>query len=79
MKIIKMKSKKFGTPELHRIVSGYAFYEAGKGFLAFSSQRDEYGILTPYNPRGGKKALEAILSAGGFTSLDGMEYVNPIN
>lgn len=78
MKIIKLKNEKFGTPGLYKMVSGYALYEHGKGFLAYSSDRDKHGVLTPYIPLGGKKALEAILSAGGFTSLTDMEYVLPI-
>ena len=79
MKIVRLKNEKFGTPAIYKEVSGYAFYEHGKGYLAYSSQRDKYGVLTPYIPLGGKKALEAILSAGGFTSLTDMEYVLPID
>ena len=59
------------------IANGYAFYEDGKGWLAFSHDRDQYGILIPYIPCGGRKALQAILDAGGFLTMDGMEYVNP--
>lgn len=35
----------------------------------------EFGILVPYIPCGGKRALQSILDAGGFCSFDGMEYV----
>lgn len=78
MKIVKLTNAKFGTPSLYKVVSGYALYETGRGYLAYSSDRDKRGVLTPYIPLGGKKALEAILSAGGFTSLTDMEYVLPI-
>lgn len=78
MEIVKLKDIKFGTPALHRLISGYAFFEPDKGFLAFSHDRDQYGILVPYIPCGGKKALQSILDAGGFLHLDGMEYVNSL-
>ena len=76
MKIIKLTNQRFGTPAFHIIKSGYALYEDGKGYVAFSSERDQYGILTPFIPRGGRKALQSLLDAGGFSSFDGMEYVN---
>ena len=60
-----------------RFVTGYALYEEGKGYIAFSHDRDGYGILIPYIPCGGRKALQAILDAGGFVTMDGMEYVTP--
>ena len=49
-----------------------------KGYIAFSSDRDEFGILAPYIPCGGKRALQSILDAGGFCSFDGMEYVQEL-
>lgn len=55
-----------------------ALYEEGKGYIAFSSDREEFGILSPYIPCGGKRALQSILDAGGFCSFDGMEYVQEL-
>lgn len=52
--------------------------EVSKGYIAFSSDRDEFGILAPYIPCGGKRALQSILDAGGFCSFDGMEYVQEL-
>lgn len=75
MRIKRLKSAKFGTDRIARVVTGYALYEEGKGYIAFSSDRDEFGILAPYIPCGGKRALQSILDAGGFCSFDGMEYV----
>lgn len=75
MKIVRLKNERFGKLAWHRVVSGYAFYEEGKGYIAFSCDRDKYGILVPYIPRGGKKALQIILDDGGSISFDGMEYV----
>ena len=78
MQIKRLKDAKFGTKLIARSVTGYALYEEGKGYIAFSGDRDQYGILIPYIPAGGKKALQAILDAGGFVSFDGMEYVNEV-
>ena len=64
--------------EVSKVVTGYAIYEEGKGYIAFSSDRDEFGILAPYIPCGGKRALQSILDAGGFCSFDGMEYVQEL-
>lgn len=79
MKIVRLKNKNFGTQELSQTITGWALYEEGKGFYAFSSHRDKYGILSPYIPSGGRKALESIVKSGGFVNLDGIEFVNPIN
>lgn len=38
----------------------------------------KFGILAPYIPCGGKRALQSILDAGGFCSFDGMEYVQEL-
>ena len=78
MQIKRLKDAKFGSKRIARVVTGWAFYEEGKGWVAFSSDRDKYGILIPYIPAGGKKALQAILDAGGFVSFDGMEYVQEL-
>ena len=75
MEIKRLKNAKFGNKTISKVVTGYALYEEGKGYIAFSSDRDRYGILAPYTPCGGKKALQSILNAGGFVSFDGMEYV----
>lgn len=42
MKIKRLKGAKFGTDRIARVVTGYALYEEGKGYIAFSSDRDEY-------------------------------------
>lgn len=75
MEIKRLKDVKFGSKKIARVVTGYALYEEGKGYIAFSSDRDEFGILVPYIPCGGRKALQSILDAGGFITFEGMEYV----
>lgn len=78
MEIKRLNSVPFGEPHLHQIVTGWALYEPGRGYYAFSDDRDRFGILAPYTPQGGRRALQAIIDAGGFLSLDGMEFVNPM-
>lgn len=78
MEIKRLKNTKFGTNKIARVVTGWALYEAGKGWIAFSNDSDQFGILVPYIPCGGKKALQSILDAGGFVSFDGMEYVTEL-
>lgn len=78
MIIKRLRNTKFGTKRLYTVVTGWALYEEGKGYVAFSNARDEFGILIPYIPCGGRRALQAILDAGGFTSFEGMEYVKEL-
>ena len=79
LEIVKIKNKAFGRKEIYQLASGYCFKVEGKGYLAFSSSRDKFGVLLPYMPYGGKEALTSILEAGGFTSLEGMEFVQSLN
>ncbi|AVM69730.1 hypothetical protein C3V36_11065 [Lachnospiraceae bacterium oral taxon 500] len=78
MEIRRLKNAKFGTKRIAIIVTGWAFYVEGKGYLAFSNSVDRYGIIVPYIPQGGKLALQAILNGGGFTNFDGIEYVKEL-
>ena len=43
MEIKRLKNAKFGTKELHVVVTGWAFYVKGKGYVAYSHDRDEFG------------------------------------
>lgn len=79
MTIKKIKEARFANASntIARVVSGYALFVEGRGYVAFSNHRDRYGILAPYIPCGGRKALQSILDAGGFVNMDGIEFVNP--
>lgn len=77
MEIRRLKNVMFGNNKIRQVVTGWALFETGKGYYAFSCHMDKYGILSPYTPCGGKKALQKIIDDGGFVSLDGMEFVNP--
>lgn len=35
MRIKRLKSAKFGTDRIARVVTGYALYEEGKGYIAY--------------------------------------------
>lgn len=78
MEIKRIKDARFGSHKLYRKATGWCFYVAGKGYVAFSDSRDKYGILTPYIPAGGKETLKDILLQGGFTSFEGIEFVNEL-
>lgn len=78
MQIKRLRNTHFGTKKISRVVTGWVLYEPGKGWVAFSADRDEFGILVPYIPCGGKRALQSILDAGGFCSFEGMEYVQEL-
>lgn len=69
MQIKRLRNTHFGTKKISRVVTGWALYEPGKGWVAFSADRDGFGILVPYIPCGGKRALQSILDAGGFVAL----------
>ena len=84
MEIRKIKSAKFASNKFSteimvaEVKNKWAFYEEGKGYIAYSCDRDKFGFLIPYSPLGGRKTLEEILNAGGFLNMNGIEYVNPI-
>lgn len=77
MEIRRLKDVMFGNDNIRQVVTGWALFEPGKGYYAFSCHRDKYGILSPYIPCDGKKALKKIIDDGGFASLDGIEFVIP--
>jgi len=47
---------------------GFAFYVPGYGYLRFKSDDKPYVL-------GAKKWFEAILEAGGLTSMDGVDFI----
>lgn len=44
MEIKRLKAVPFGTASIIKIVTGWALYEPGKGYYAFSSLRDQFGM-----------------------------------
>jgi hypothetical protein len=75
IQIVNVKGKKFTCPGGYTEISkGFAFFVPRLGYLKFES--DETFI--PYIPVGGKKALQEILKAGGFTSFDEMDWLQEL-
>lgn len=75
LEIRMLRNAKFGTPSRYAEVNGWALYDPIRGgYYAFSNDRSN-GVVIPYIPLGGKKALQAIIDEGGFVTMEGMEIV----
>lgn len=70
MMIIKnLKNFKFKDKFGIYVMNGFALYVEGKGFVSLDGE-------IPYAPVGGRKALQSIIKAGGFTEEPA--YIMPI-
>ena len=70
MMIIKnLKNFKFRDKFGIYVMNGFALYVEGKGFVSLDGE-------IPYAPVGGRKALQSIIDAGGFTEEPA--YLMPI-
>lgn len=77
--IKSVKNLKFGNEKVFYILdSGFALYHPVLGFVCFKYSKDQYGLLQPYLPVGGKKVLESILNNGGFLSYDDIDFIKPL-
>lgn len=64
LKIVKLDGRKmFPTTNGYYSPEGYALYHPELGYFAFEGD-------CPYIPTGGRKALKAILGAGGLTDFE---------
>lgn len=82
LQIIKLKGVKFGNKlAFTKFEKGYALYHKELGFMAFKAdnQNKPFGVAIPYTPSGGRKALQAILEAGGLIHYNDVEWLQPIN
>ena len=70
MIIKNLKNFKFRDKFGIYVMNGFALYVEGKGFVSLDGQY-------PYAPVGGRKALQSIIEAGGFTEEPA--YIMPIN
>lgn len=76
LRIIDLKGYKFNTPKgICTFNKGWGLAILGKGFVKFKSEQ----LPIPYNPIGGKKALQSIIDAGGFIHYNDIEFVMPLN
>lgn len=73
LEIVKLEHQRFSVPGGYVQPTGHAFKHPQYGYLGF---KDGKG---PYNPIGGKKALEEILASGGFIHFEDMVWLQPIN
>ena len=69
MIIKNLKNFKFRDPMGVYSMNGFALYVEGKGFVSLDGEM-------PYAPVGGRKALQSIIEAGGFTEEPA--YIMPI-
>ncbi|MFW5434337.1 3-isopropylmalate dehydratase [Paenibacillus apiarius] len=70
LKIVRLKDTRFKMRSMlgYLKINGYTFQHPQLGYVSFDGE-------VPYVPRGGKKALQSILDAGGFLGFDGMHWV----
>lgn len=73
LQIIKLSGQKFAVNKnSYTMPKGFALQHPIFGFLGFADS------ISPYQPAGGKKALQSILDGGGFTSFEGMKWWKPM-
>jgi len=74
MKAIKITNEKFYNPTMGGFIQpqGKWCLLDDKGYVGFKD--DPY---IPYFPRGGKRALDEILTSGGFTNEDDIVFIQP--
>lgn len=72
LKIVKLKGEKFATEGGYYKPEGHTLKHDKLGYFSFDT---EY----PYIPSGGRKALKAILEAGGLLNFDSCRWLQPLN
>ena len=76
MVISKLDNEKFTCKGGYMQTTGYALKHPELGYISLN-EYDKYGNLIPYIPCGGRKALKEIIKTG-FISLEGMQFIKPI-
>jgi hypothetical protein len=72
--ITKINGLRFAFPGGYVMESGYSLQHPKLGFLKFTADQS----FVPYCPKGGRKALQSILDAGGLLDFECIEWVKPI-
>jgi hypothetical protein len=75
LEIVNLEGKKFPAPGGYYETKGFALRHPELGYFAFKCDSP----VVPYSPLGGKKALQLILDAGGFTSFDDCVWLQEFN
>ena len=78
----RIKEQNFGNSVAYVKHTGNCLFVEGHGFVSIDgvSETSLFGnkIKYPYTPSGGRKTLLKIIKDGGLTSLEGINFVNPI-
>ena len=69
MQIKRLRNTHFGTKKISRVVTGWALYEPGKGWVAFSADRDEFGILVHTSRAAAREHCRAFWMLAAFVAL----------
>ena len=69
MQIKRLRNTHFGTKKISRVVTGWALYEPGKGWVAFSADRDEFGILIRISHAVAREHCRAFWMLAAFVAL----------
>lgn len=72
LKIVKLGTQKFKSIDGYYQPKGFALKHPELGYLSFDK---EY----PYSPKGGKKAIQNIIDAGGFLNFDNCTWLHEMN
>lgn len=70
LEIVKLGTQRFIVNGGYIMPTGYAFKHPTLGYLGFKDRPD-----CPYIPLGGQNALKEIQASGGFTSLEGIIWL----
>ena len=75
MTIVKITTERFFNPKFGGYVQPKNQYclKDDRGYVAFKDYPH-----CPYFPQGGKKALQSILNAGGFSSESDILFIQPM-
>ena len=72
LKLVKLKGQKFKGNMGYYEPNNHCLYHPQLGYLAFK------GSQVPYSPQGGRKLLKQMLEGRGFSSFDGMVWLQPM-
>lgn len=79
IKISRIKHAKFSNSIGYVLVSGYVLEHPKLGYLSFDSDAlnvEGEKLQLPYQPLGGKKALQSIIDGGGMVHYNGISWIS---
>ena len=81
LQVVSTAGLSFGNKLVNvRIKNGYALFHEDLGYLSFKGCATELSmwVQVPYSPAGGRRALQAIVDAGGMLEYDEIEWLQPL-